>query len=117
MVSFSFTGEAMDKILKSLSKVGSGFMILGGAIILLSIFQDHLIGLKIGILTLIFGCIFRLYNGLTKTFIDQVKGEKYPFRYFTLITSIRFFIWFLLVSIYCYLINGIIHIITIYEIF
>ena len=113
MASVSFDGETMDKILKSLSHIGSWFLILGGAIILLSIFQNHNIGLKIGLLTLIFGSIFRLYNGFTKDLMDQVKGKKYSFKYFTFITSIRFFVWFLLIGIYFYLINNLLEVINI----
>ena len=113
MASITFDGESTKEILKSISKIGSAFLIFGGAIILLSIYQNHILGLKIGLITLIFGSIFRLYNGVTRALMEAVEGKEYPLKYFTKITVIRFIIWFLLVIFYCYLINGILRIVII----
>ena len=111
MVLPKLSWESIDKIMDKLTLIGSGFLLLGSATILLSIYVTHENGLKFGILTLIFGAIFRLYNGLTKSLFDQLKGKKYSFYYFAGIIGIRFVFWFALVIIYGYLVNGIIQII------
>ena len=79
-----------------------------GAIILISIYVNHTNGLKLGVFTLFFGGIFRLYNGFTETFMEQVKGEEYSWKYFTSMTIIRFSLWFLLIFFYLHFANQLI---------
>lgn len=104
--------ESMEKIIDSLKRIGASYLIFGGAIILLSIFSNHDIGLKLGIVTLTFGAVFRLYNGLTKTYMDQVKEIEQKWQFFHLVTLARFAIWFGLVIYYFYLVNGFVNIIN-----
>jgi hypothetical protein len=108
MPTISFNIEATEKILEKLTHLGSSFLIFGGAIILLSIFVNHTNGLKLGILTLFFGGIFRLYNGFTKAFMEQVKDKELSWRKFTIITVVRFCFWFLLVYLYIFYANQLI---------
>lgn len=104
----TFNIETTEKILDKLTRLGSSFLIFGGAIILISIFVNHTNGLKLGILTLFFGGIFRLYNGFTKAFMEQVKDKELSWRNFTIITVTRFFFWFLLVFLYLFFANQLI---------
>jgi len=97
--------ETTEKIVDKLTRLGSSFLIFGGAIILISIFVNHPIGLKLGILTLFFGGVFRLYNGFTKTFMEQVKGKEFSWKNFTVITVTRFGVWFFLLFMYIFLAN------------
>jgi len=108
MPTITFNVEATEKILDKLTRLGSSFLIFGGAIILISIFVNHTNGLKLGILTLFFGGVFRLYNGFTKTFMGQVKNKEFSWRDFTIITITRFSVWFLLVILYLYFANQLI---------
>ncbi|MBE3137451.1 MAG: hypothetical protein IMZ43_08705 [Thermoplasmata archaeon] len=108
MPNITFNIEATEKILDKLTRLGSSFLIFGGAIILISIFVNHTNGLKLGILTLFFGGVFRLYNGFTKTFMGQVKGMELSWRDFTIITAVRFGFWFLLVFWYLLFANQLI---------
>jgi len=108
MPTFTISAEAMGKILEKLTRLGSSFLIFGGAIILISIYVNHVNGLKLGVLTLFFGGIFRLYNGFTKTFMMQVKDKEVSWSYFTFITTIRFIVWFSLIILYLYFANLII---------
>lgn len=111
MSNISLSGAAMGKIMDKITHLGSSFIIFGGAIILLSLYVKSDNGLKIGLLTLIFGGIFRLLNGFTEAIYEPLKKKKFTYYKFFLITSIRFIVWFALIVVYIYLINKVISII------
>ena len=105
--------ENAASILKEI-KLGNGFLYTGSLTILISIFissEYTLLGLKIGVITLIFGGVFRLLNMITKTLIEDKKDKSTNKLAFIKCNIIRFSIWIIALLIYVLWINTVIQII------
>ena len=90
MVDLSAIGRMIENV-----KLGNGFLSLGIVMSTISVYVNHDIGLKIGLLTFLFGGGFRILNIPTKNIKNPL---------------IRFVIWFLFLLIYAYLLNNIFYI-------
>jgi len=100
-------------ILKEI-KLGNGFLYTGSLTILISIFissEYTLLGLKIGIMTLVFGGVFRLLNMVTKTLIEDKKDKNTKKRSFIKWNILRFSIWIIVLLLYVLWIDTVIDII------
>lgn len=110
MPNLTLDSESMEKVINSLTKIGSGFIIIGGSALLLSIYVDNLIGLKTGVVTLTFGAIFRLINLVWKYVTKCEYGD--------IMRKILIFVWFttLLITIiyYFYILNSVIDIASVH---
>jgi len=98
----------IENILKEI-KLGNSFSTFGGLGLLLSIYLNHLIGLKISLLLLIFGGLFRLLNIVSKAMSELTKNISYN-EYIKWVLG-KFIMFLTPLIIFLYLINKIVPII------
>lgn len=92
-------GKTFEKI-----NLESSFLAFGGLGILISIYTNHLLGLKVSFLTLIFGGIFRLFNIISKNILSAIP-KKVEYGGFIFVTILRFLMWAFLLAIYTFILN------------
>ena len=103
--------DAWAKIIEGVSRVGSGFLIFGGAFIAIciAINQQDGKGMQVGILTLMFGAVFTVCNGLLRQIIEPFQGKKMGYWNYVILIAVQSVIWFVLLFIYIHFINQIFH--------
>lgn len=84
--------------------LNSTFLVLGFVITSISIFSKYELGIKLGILTLFFGGIFRVLNIIGSTF-PNFRKEKKNLKFFFL-GIIKFSLYLIPLLIYFYLANN-----------
>jgi len=109
--------EALSKFLDEVN-LGNSYLFVGIFATLISVYlkpEDVTIGLKIGMVTLIFGGIFRLLNIVTRPLKDKEKDEKTNQEtkiWFKWNDVARFTIWVLPLMVYLVWIDKIISVLT-----
>jgi hypothetical protein len=89
-------GEALEKV-----KLGNSYLFFGALILLSSIVTDHILGIKIGFITFVYGGIFRLTNIITNLLKVEDSKKDSPQ---IIKTIFRFLIWIGLLFSYVYFI-------------
>jgi hypothetical protein len=85
--------------------ITSSFLIFGGAGLLLSIFNGSILGLRISVLTLFFGGLFRILGIIEKApFLSDDKDDTEKNHFDNKKRLIRFFIWFIFLMVYIILV-------------
>ena len=110
--------EALAKYIKDLAKLYVAGLIIGGVIIVFSIIHNHSLGLQIGVITLLWGILFRIVHFGIKPFFpldekgeDKVKrGKFWPMFWYCIRATIRLVAYLITFYLYFYAINYIIRI-------
>ena len=94
----------ISKILEAIS-LNNTFLFLGAVVVIISVFTQYDIGLKIGLITLVFGGLFRVQLHINKALPTNRRRDSKT-RLFV-INMIKLGLWILTLFLYIYCVNKI----------
>lgn len=101
--------EDISRVLEKISLNGA-FLVVGGIVMVLSILTQHDIGLKIGIVTLVFGGLYRVQLHINRALPTNPRRDS-AMKLF-IINIVKLILWIFTLGLYFYSINKIYPIFT-----